>query len=257
MPTAASIPSLYRKPFWVAGILALAGVGLLGLGVVRAEASHNQDWYAACAFGVLLLISGVVTAAVYGALELKFRRLISGQGVLLDWTLPPELQEEQARRLAADIVANNKAVLAIMVGFCLLFAIILPFGVKDGDGPLMAGICLGLAVFLSVTCLVITLYRVRKAKRGHPQILLSAEAAYVNGELHSWTLPGTSLDEVEIHETEKFGRTRRPAIVIRYTETTRAGPNTHTVVVPIPDGKRDEAEAAIQVFAIQAQSTRD
>lgn len=257
MATAASIPGLYRKPFWVAGILVLAGIGLVGTGGIRAEATHNQDWYAACAFGLLFLISGIVTAAVYGALELKFRRLISGQGVLLDWTLPPELQEEQARRLAADIVANNKAVLAIMVGFCLLFAIILPFGVKDGDGPLMAGICLGLAAFLSVTCLVITFCRVRKAKRGQPRILLSADAAYVNGELHCWTFPGTSLDGAEIHEAEKFGRTRRPAIVIRYTETTRAGPNTHSVVIPIPDGKRNEAEAAIQAIAIKAQTLRD
>ena len=94
---------------------------------------------------------------------------------------------------SANLKSDNKAKLLIMLFFCGLFAVVLPFLFEDGY--LFIYICLGIAAFLTLSALVLTWYGVRRLRQGNSEFILSLNGAYALGGYYAWNMPGTSFEQ--------------------------------------------------------------
>jgi uncharacterized membrane protein HdeD (DUF308 family) len=181
---------LYRKPFIVSYVFFAASALMIGGGAVLAETTGEMGYFALVAFGVLALIIAGVVFLMYRRLEAEFNRTLRGK-LVLRFIVDNRLLEENVERSVRELKNDHKAKLLITLFFCGLFAIVLPFFFEDGY--LFIFICLGLAVFLSLSAFIITSYRVRKLRRGSSEFILSPNGVYAGGEFHSWSTPGTRL----------------------------------------------------------------
>ena len=219
---------LHTKPFITAGVLMLAGIILVILGFSGSgDADMNQ--YALAAFGLMLFIAGAVTFVMYGALEKRYGRLLR-EKPLLRYTLHGDMQKAQAEKNINELKAKNKALLTIMLFFCGLFAVILPFFVEEK--LVMILICLGLGVFLSLAAWVITAYRVRKMRAGGEEVILGRGGAYVAGAFHAWDMPETFISDLSWQPPEVQGEMGR--LKIEYTALSIPAPLTESITLLVP-----------------------
>jgi len=237
---------LHTKPFIVAGVFLLAGIVMIAVCAARRD-DPDMNGYAFGAFGLMFIIAAGVTFAVYGSLEKRYRHLLR-DGLLLRYILPEESHRAQIGKNIAELRMKNKALLMVMLFFCVLFAIILPFFVEEK--LLMAGICLGLGVFLSLAALVITSYRVRKLQRGGEEVILGRGGAYIEGSFHAWDMPGTAITGLDYQPPAGHGMASE--LKIEYTTEAHPSPLTETIILLIPQELDDEMPRVLEAL----ESTR-
>ena len=183
---------LHSRPFFVAGLMLAAAIVLIILCVLRRD-DPGMNGYAFGAFGLMLFIVSVITFLMYGRLEEQYQHLVREEP-LLRYTLGDEHSKQQRERNITELKSKNKALLMVMLFFCVLFAIILPFFVEEK--LLMVAICLGLGAFLTLSAWSITAYRVRKLRRGGEEVILGLGGAFLEGTFHSWDVPGAGLSDL-------------------------------------------------------------
>jgi hypothetical protein len=232
---------LHRKPFITAGVFLLSGIVLTALGFIRgAEGDMNN--YALAAFGILFLIVSAVTFVMYGALEKKYQSLLRGEP-LLRYTLKAEHHQAQMKKNIAELKAKNKALITVMLFFCVLFAIVLPFFVEEE--LLMIGICLGIGAFLFITERLITATRVWKLQRGGEEVVLGRGGAYLEGSFHAWDLPGSGISDLSYMPPAREGGTGE--LTITYSAAAGPAPQTETLTLLIPE-LTDEIPRVLQAL---------
>ncbi|MHC1787818.1 MAG: hypothetical protein AB9880_12245 [Christensenellales bacterium] len=220
--------SRFRKPFITAALFLLAGIMMMAAGALLARGGE-MGYYALAVFGLLFAITGLVTFALYGALARRARQILRGEP-LLHYQM-----DEASRRIACEknireIREANKALLRVMLLFCGLFAIVLPFFVEER--LLMVLICLGLAAFLTLAALIITAYRMRKVRRGGAEVILTRGGALLADAFHAWDLPGTGLQDFELLKPEAPSGLH--TLSITYTADAGPTPPSQTIVLMIP-----------------------
>ena len=233
---------LYIKPLIAAATMLVAGVILMILGFVR-SGDANMNNYALAAFGLLLVIAGVIISVMYGALEKRYRRLLR-EGPLLRYTLKAETNQAQIQKNIDELKSKNKALLFVMLFFCVLFAIILPIFVEEK--LIMIAICLGLGAFLAMAALGITAYRVRKLQRGGEEVILGRGGAYLEGSFHAWDIPETSITALRYAPPSNPGKMGK--LAIEYTAQSIPAPLIETIVLLIPDELADRMPGVIQAL---------
>jgi hypothetical protein len=233
---------LHIKPFITAGTFLLAGIVLIIRGFTG-TVEPNMNNYALGAFGLLFLIVAIVTFAMYGALEKKYRNLLRDTP-LLRYTLPADSHQAQTYRNIAELRMKNKAQLAVMLFFCVLFTIILPFFVEEK--LLMAAICLGLGAFLWLTAWLITAYRARKMRRGGEEVILGRGGAFLGGSFHAWDMPDTALSDAAYEPPVGHGNLGE--LHIKYIAEAHPAPVTETVILQIPGELADRMPAVLQAL---------
>jgi len=233
---------LHRKPFITAGVMLLAGIILmvLGFAVIR---DPNMNHYALGAFGVLLLIASAVTFLMYGRLERQYQRLLR-EAPLLRYTLKAENHQAQIKKNITELKMKNKALLLVMLFFCVLFAIILPFFVEEK--LLMIAICLGLAAFLALAAWAITSYRVHKLQRGGDEVILGRGGVYLEGAFHAWDMPETGITDLLYEPSSSLGKMGQ--LKIEYTAGSIPAPLTEAIVLLIPPEVQDEIPRVLQAL---------
>ena len=234
--------TFFKKPFTVACVLTALGILLIIGGFVLPEQSGSMGYYALVAFGVLLLTAGAVTYFMYRRMEREFQKTLRGDP-LLRFTVDAGLLVEDTRRRIRDLKSENKVKLIVMLAFCALVALVLPFFFEDGY--LFVYIGAGLAVMLSLSALIITSYSVRRISRGNNEYILSKNGAYVRGEYHTWGMQGTRLNSVKYTPPakEKLG-----AIEIEYTAASSPAEATVQFIVPIPADQALKAEEVLRAM---------
>lgn len=233
---------LYIKPFIAAAMMLLAGLILIVLGFVR-SGDANMNNYALAAFGLLLVIAGVIISVMYGALEKRYRRLLR-EGPLLRYTLKAEAHRAQIQKNIDELKSKNKALLFVMLFFCALFAIILPIFVEEK--LIMIAICLGLGVFLAMAAWGITAYRARKLQRGGEEVILGRGGAYLEGSFHAWDMPETRITALRYVPPSKPGKMGK--LAIEYTAQSIPAPLIETIVLLIPEELADRMPGVIQAL---------
>jgi len=220
----------YRKPFIVAFVLFMLGLGLLVAGALLEASARSMDYYGLSAVGVFFLIAAFVTAGMYYKMEKEYRKSVGGKP-LLRYTVENSVMQENLERQIEDLQSTNRGLLLIMLFFCGLFAIVLPFILEDGG--VMVVICLSLAAFLFLAERIITRYRVGKLRKGTGEYVLTENGAVIGGEFHGWNMRGTALTGVEYQPANGSG----PGVLqIEYTGQGLAGDNTQRLFLPIPAG---------------------
>ena len=234
--------TFYRKPFMVAFVFSAVGILLIIGGFVLADQTASMGYYALVAFGVLCLIVGAVTYFMYRRMEQEYQRTLRGDP-LLRFTVDASLLAEDTERRIRELKSENKVKLAVMLVFCALAAIVLPFFFEDGY--LFVYISAGLAALLSLSALIITAYSVRRIRRGNNEYILSTNGAYVRGEYHTWAMPGTGLNSVKYKPpTEK----KMGVIEIEYTAASYPSEASVKVKIPIPEEQALKAEEMVKAL---------
>ena len=231
---------LHKKPFITAGVFLLSGIILIALGFASGG-GPNMNNYALAAFGILFLIVSAVTFFMYAALEKKYRSLLKEEP-LLRYSLRTADHQEQIIKNIAELKAKNKSMLTVMLFFCVLFAVILPFFVEEG--LLMIGICLGLGAFLLIAERLVTAYRVRKLCRGGEEVILGRGGAYLESAFHAWSLPGTKLTSLSYEPPVEQGRLGE--LMLTYSAAAGPAPRKETIILLIPPGLVKEIPRVIQ-----------
>ena len=237
-----AVSRLYRKPLIVAFAFLVAGALMTGGGFMLAESTGEMGFFALVAFGVLALIVAAVVYLMYRRLEEEFDKALRGKPVLR-FTVENSVLADSIERNVRDLKADNKAKLLIMLAFCALFAIVLPFFFEDGY--LFILICLGIAGFLTLSALIITAYRVRKLRKGSNEFILSPGGAYAGGEFHAWNMPGTRLTGVQYRSPEGAA----PGLIeIEYTADSYPVSASQKVSIPIPGDQAAQTEEIVRAL---------
>jgi hypothetical protein len=244
---------VYSKPIRVGWILTLIGV-LGGItGIVLADRTKESGFFALLAFGVLLVITGLVTVGVYGAMERGVRRVFSDEAPLLKFSMSGADYAAFAKAEAEEIGSANKASLFIALFFCALVAVIGSF-VMAHDGYLMFFIGAGLAFFLTGSAWVITKYRIHKLMRGDKEVVLTSKGAFVGSQFHTWSAPATFLSGASYFSPGEYEGCARALLRITYNALNGTLITPYTFVIVVPQRLEDQARAAAAV--LQAQSAR-
>lgn len=221
---------LYKKPFSVSAVLFFLGLGMIAGGIFLSEYTVSMDYYGMAAGGLLVFITGIVVYAVYGKLEKQYQNMLRN-GPLLRFTVESRYLKQIIDKNIEDIRSQNKALLFVMLFFCVLVAVVMPFFFEYGYLFIFIGI--GLGAFLSAAAFVITSYRVAKQRNGKNEFILTRQSAYANGEFHSWNMPGTSLTEVKyVAPDPKKDRPGR--LELTYLAVSYPAPLEQKVNIPVP-----------------------
>lgn len=222
--------TLYKKPFITAVIFSLLGIIAVICGISFENDTGNSNFFALLLFGIIFVIIAVVIFAVYGAMEMKFKSVINDQK-LLDFKLTEDVFGDISAKTGNEIKQNNKALLIIMLAFCVVFGLLsLLLG---EEGRLLFVIFISLGLFLAIMAFIITKYRVNKVKKGSRRVILSKNGAYVAGEFHTWNTPVTALLDVT-YIPRDVQNVKIGYLKIKYGAITVPGPSTYSFIVPIP-----------------------
>lgn len=171
------IPILHRRPFIVSGLFALLSAGVIALGIYRLNVLSDFDAPGYILMGILLLVTALTIAVIYGLQEKQFRKAM--RQPLMVYTLDPVWLKEIIAKNSAEIRGQNKVMLLVMVFFCALMAIIFLF--LGEDGRMVSLVMVGLAAFLALAAWLITQYRIGKLKKGGQHVLLSPDGVTAGG----------------------------------------------------------------------------
>jgi hypothetical protein len=202
--------------------------------------------YAIAFVSGFVALAALITAAVFAARAQILAQLLAGRDVLAHWTYP---EDEHADRAQKELAQEKKAswtLLLIIAGFS--FVIGIGFLIADPDaGRFVLLVLAGVVVLLAVVAMLAPRIRYGRRRRASPEAIVSREAAYVFGMLHTWRLLGARVERAEV--TKGRGATLRvaysaPVIYGRFFLTRQS----NTVSIPIPPGEEERADEAARAI---------
>lgn len=235
-------PVLHRIPFTVAGVMAGLSLGLTVFGLYRLEVVGDFDAPGLILVGILLLVSAGVIAIVYGMQEKLFRKTM--RQPLMVYTLDAAYLSDMITKNTAEIQAQNKIMLLVMLFFCGLMALIFLF--IGEEGPLVSLAMLGLAAFLSLMAWIITRYRTNKLKKGGRHVLISQDGVLFLGQYHTWSLPGGRLDQLSYDPSAEQGRPGMLTLV--YSLPGRYSRTRQKIQMIVPPEYDEQAAQTLQLL---------
>jgi hypothetical protein len=239
-------PSLYKTPFIVAWVMLI--IGLLGafnltyIPLLIEDYDGMSGGFAFTVVGGFIAIIAIIVFAVYGKLNGDFRKMLAGD-TLLSYVMPYDIYAYYSHKEAEEIKGNNKVVLFMILGFCVLFGVI--FGLTID--PLFIVICLGIAVFFTIIFFITTAFRTRKVKTSQALVCLNIGGAYVFGQLHSWSMAGTR-PTAAVFVDPRQENLPCPVIRITYWTPNYPVPQQQTATIPVLPQMADQALWAVNAI---------
>lgn len=239
-------PSLYTTPFIVAAVMLV--IGLLGAFNLAYMPLFIDDYdgmdggFAFMVIGGFIAIIGIIVFAVYGKLNGDFKRMLAGD-TLLSYVMPPDIYSAFSAKEAEDIKTNNKIVLFMILGFCVLFGVILGILVDT----LFIIICLCIAVFFTIVFFIATAFRTGKVKKSQSLVFLNMGGAYIFGQMHSWSMAGSWPVFVDFFDGAP-NNLPCPYIQLSYMAPNYPVPQQHTATIPVPIPLAGQAQWAVGVI---------
>ena len=234
----------YKKPFITSSVFFVLSLVMMYFGWTKGE--DDMNFFVLFAGGIFFAIIALVTFFVYLGLEQKLKRLLTKDGILLNYEVSPDLLQEATRQKGEEIKGVNKGLLFIILGFCALFAIFAPM-IIDGDDEeqmLFRLICIGIGVFMTLAYVIVTSYRVHKLKHANGRVVLARGAALVMGEFHCWDLPLYRLESSEFYVAGTYEGMSSAVLKLVYGTITTTGPTKYDVLIPVPGEQYNNATNA-------------
>jgi len=192
--------------------------------------------------GILLALTGLISALVVGSQANQCDALFQGENLLVHWKYDPAEWARYAEAELEDETSGKGALLAVVAFISLLIGGI--FVVADPEnGPIVIGVLFGVVVLCAVVAHLTTRARYRRNRESVGEAYVGREGAYLHGEFHAWTSAGASLRGVGIRDGSPS------ELVIEYTVPGRHGGHTATVRIPIPAGQEDDAARVAEELA--------
>jgi|GEM_PF-536573 len=285
IPAAVLFPLRAWWPAMLAGLAGAAGVGWAGSGGGRrqpqaraAETTHGRAvvwtlglalvgavamamphiyglWgadigFAATLVGLLLVLTGVISSALFAGAVWALDRLLSGRDRLVRWTYPQAdwmafvgVEHERQRAAAGPALALVGGLMVLVGGGFVLFA-------EDTEAALVTVAVLGGVFALIAGVAVLTPWLgARRLRRGPFEVQVGPRALYRGGQSHVW---GGLLGRFE---GARITTAPRPTLLVHYSMLQALGGRFitvyrrhETVPLPIPEGQQAEAHRVAQAL---------
>jgi len=225
------------------GALVAAAIGLflmfapVGLGWI----DGFEGGFALAAFGMLILITGIITAAVFFRLARRYDQILSDKSLLARWTYT-DAEWRAYTEADHEIDTRNRWTLAAIISaFALFFGVLFAIFAPEG-GVYVLFVMLGLIVLVWLTAFLTSRQNYRRNVQRKGETLISSQGILLNGQLHAWNVIGSRLERVDYMEETP------PLIEFEYSAPSRSGRDSYTVRVPVPFGNEASAHDIVQFF---------
>lgn len=233
-----------------------AGIAILvagGLGILVPPLSGMDMFGGGFALqfaGFFLVVTGLVTAAIFGYRASRLASMFRGQQVLAHWVYDPMQLRDQADRELAETKARNRMLLLIIAGFvvaCTVLFVLIGYAEGEEESmPLFVAIMLGVLIIVAAFALGMPAVQYRRAMRSGGEAIIAEKGLYVNGVLHTWNAPLALLDDVYLTEDE--GQARLVFKLRSLSRTMPGGYEEYQVQVPVPPGEESTARQVEEHF---------
>ncbi len=206
-------------------LVTMGAVILILLTIPEESPFHNM--FALTLIGILIGITGVITAWIFRLRAKKLATLISGENVVAAWQLSDAEKATYAGYLFSFEKNKNLGILGITtLLIVVIFGLFILF-IDEGKGA-MALVALGLILLLSFFALGMPVYYRQRNLNGDGIILIGRKFAYVNGFFHNWDFPLSGIQKVKPIEKPFHG------LYLQYYYYDRTLKNTEELHIPAP-----------------------
>lgn len=235
------IPNPQKRNVWIS-----LGCGLLGLLMMLFPIAGYVDIMegggALIMIGLLFFLSSIPVALMFRKRAKLFDSFAEGLDVLVHWRYSPGLWAEYTEEEVVRDTYRKKVLFFTISAFALFFGALFFILDPEGGGPVTFLVMVGLVIVIGITALLSIRVTANRNRQGNAEVYISSQGLYLNRVLHSWGHLNTYLESVRIVSGGV------PVIEFLYSYPTRAGMQSETVNVPIPDGEMPSAHKLVEYF---------
>jgi uncharacterized membrane protein HdeD (DUF308 family) len=234
--------------WWISGFVFLLGIFTpFWADFFNAE---TDNWmFATMFFSLVICITSIVMAVMYGKRARIISRILRGENLLTHWTYTLEEWSRYAKKEHQENKQQNRNLFLLVAVIAVVIGIIFIIGQPE-DWVLFVLIVLGIVAIAGSSALLAVALSKRQNRKYKGEVFITASAVFINRVLHLWKGFGAALEEVKY---EAAGRAI-PLIIIEYSVPSRGSRQSWTVRVPVPYGHEAEAEIIVQQLQNQAET---
>jgi hypothetical protein len=233
----------YNPPKRTAKILFLAAVFWAAMIFFPSIAGIDgfDGGYAISLFSLLLAITAGIAAAFSLHSARQLDQTLHGEGLLAHWTYTPNEWRTYSQNEYATENAQKKFLFLVVSAFALAFGVL--FWALDPDAGFFVFVAmLGLIGLIGFVWRFTVWLNYRHNSAGTGEAYITRDAVYLNGRLYSLRAPLTRFEGATL-ENNRGVR----VLAFQYSVFTgRAGTQTYTTRVPVPEGREAEAEEVLR-----------
>jgi hypothetical protein len=200
--------------------------------------------------GLFLVVTGAITAAIFGYRVARLESLFAGKNLLAHFVYDPLQAGRQAQRDLQETKARNRMLFLVVAGFMIACIVLFTaYGYLSGEGdsmPGFVGLMLGILLLVAAAAFGVPYLQYRRAMRSSPEAYIATNGLYINGALHTWNPPLAGLNGVSLVADEEG--TRLVFDLSTMSRTSATGYETYTVEVPVPPGEEAVARKVEEHF---------
>lgn len=187
-----------------------------------------------------MVIMSIIIALIYRSRAKQLDKILNGEGRIVVWKYAPDEWQRFVENDYKEEKQAKKFLFFLISGISVVVGIILWIAIKD---ILVFFFALLIIPIVALPAFIVPRARFSKLMNSEPKALIAQKGTIVGRMFHLWVKMGARLDEVSIDAEEE------PAmLVFQYSIPTRNGRQTETARIPVPHGKRNEAEQIKNYF---------
>lgn len=194
-----------------------------------AEGNIFSQLWAVAFLSFFFGISSVIVAVMYQMRSNKFKKLISGEMAIAQWTLTELDKLKFIDRQYEERKKKNKinfvlvSVLTVVIfGFFIIM-------MDDDNRMVMVYIMLGFLLLFGFFAFYMPGHFRNKNLKGDAHIIIGKKFAYINGFFHNWDFPFSGIENIEIIEEPFHG-----IHLVYYYYAKSTVRNTEEIDIPAP-----------------------
>lgn len=193
----------------------------------------------AAVVGAGMLLTATILAVVGRFHIKKIQKLMNGENLLAVWEYDDNRLEESARAEYNKEISKGKKML---IGFPIVGALVVYLQGETNEivYGILGGAIAGLIAFSFVY--VYAKEYLTQSMQPPFKVFISPTSVYMGGRYIDWSSYGFSFGAAAITETKDRGK---PFLQITYNVKGRYGTEEKNLLIPIPPGKKEEAEKII------------
>jgi hypothetical protein len=190
-------------------------------------------------FSLILFITGMITALIYGSRAAKINRFLRGEGILAHWKYSLEEWMQYTEKEASRDKRSKRTMFFVIAGMALVIGIIYS-AVNPKSGVWVLVAMIGLIVILGFAAWVTVRYNQRQNKKYQGEAYIARDGVFLNRQLHLWKQLGAYLNSVEYVDDNP------PLLTFTYFALTGTVTQEYHANVPVPKGQEAKARELLE-----------
>jgi uncharacterized membrane protein HdeD (DUF308 family) len=173
-------------------------------------------------------ISSIIVAIMYRMRSNKFKKLLSGEKTLAQWTLTVFEKQKYVAYMFENRKKKNKFNFMLISIFMVVIFGFFIIMMDDDERMVMVYILIGYLSLFGIFAYFMPYYFRNKNLKGDGNVLIGKEFAYINGFFHNWDFLLSGIEQLEVIHEPFYG------LHLVYYYTTRSLRNTEEIDIPAP-----------------------